>query len=121
MKKVFDALDDVKDGELEKEEVIEGFDKIFNIRLGETEMSRIVRQTDINGDGRIQFTEFMASGCDKDLLFTHANLRKAFTYFDMDQDGYIDAVDLKDVLRQTSECTPLEECDFRGDLVKIFT
>jgi len=117
---VFEALDDVKDGELEKDEFIQQWGAVFNLKLGETEMNRMVKNVDISGDGKIQFTEFMAAASNKDLLLSESNLKKAFSYFDMDQDGVIDLMDVKEMLKLTPESTPLETSDYRSDLGKIF-
>jgi Ca2+-binding EF-hand superfamily protein len=93
---------------------------VFNLRLGETEMNRIVKAVDLGGDGKVQFTEFMAAASNKDLLLSDSNLRKAFSYFDMDQDGRIDLLDIKAALKLTPERTPLETSDYRNDLGKIY-
>lgn len=45
-------------------------------------MKKMVRNVDLSGDGNVQFTEFLAAACQKDLLLSEENLKKTFNYFD---------------------------------------
>lgn len=119
-RRVFDALDTHKDGELDADEFINEFSHKFNLRLGEADMNKMVKNADIGGDGKIQFSEFMAASSDKEKLLTEANLKKTFSYFDVGQDGKVDYFDVKDVLRLTPENTELEKSDFRVDFYRIY-
>ena len=70
LKRVFDALDVDKDGELEPKEFCEQFHLKFRMQLGVKDMKRMVEYMDLpgtktGGDGLIQFTEFLVAGCDK--------------------------------------------------------
>ena len=49
LKKVFDALDDEKDGELEPKEFVEQFDEKFNMKLSLKEMKRMINSMDSEG------------------------------------------------------------------------
>jgi len=56
-------------------------------------MEKIVKAIDDNGDLVTQFTEFQMAACNKSLLFSEANLKKAFDFLDFDKDkkiGYKD-------------------------------
>ena len=66
LKAVFDALDNVRDGELEPEEFIQEFKSKFGLTLPKKDMERMVRHVDLSGDGNVQFTEFLAAACLKD-------------------------------------------------------
>ncbi len=46
-------------------------------------MFRMLKYVDIGGDGKIQFSEFMAAASDKDKLLNESNLNKAFNFFDI--------------------------------------
>ena len=67
LKKIFDALDEEKDGELTAEEFCDQFKVKFNLELPIAEMKRIISCIDFadGGDGLIQFTEFLLAGCSK--------------------------------------------------------
>ena len=62
----------------------------------------------------------MAAACQKDILLSDENLRKAFNYFDFNRDGMIDLLDVKDCLLGTKVRTHLEKSDFREDLKHIY-
>ena len=54
LKKIFDALDDEKDGELEPDEFIGQFKEKFNLQLGIKDMHKMLRFMDVSGgDGLI--------------------------------------------------------------------
>ena len=57
MQKSFKALDKDGDGKLTREELIEGYTKMFNNRtLAEEEVDKIIQQVDHNMSGNIDFT-----------------------------------------------------------------
>ena len=89
----------------------------------EDEVLNLVIEYDINGDGTIDFEEFMEmmkkQSKDHD---NSAELREAFKIFDRDGNGYIDAEELKRVvtqygakLTQEEACELLREADQDGD------
>lgn len=52
---------------------------------------------DVDGDGEIDFTEFVSGAFDKRVLLTQENLDKAFKMFDVDGNGKITKDELKSV------------------------
>ena len=57
-------------------------------------MEQIMKQIDLDYDGKIQFTEFLIAGCNKRALFTAHNIEQWFTYIEMDGDKEITREDL---------------------------
>ena len=57
----------------------------------------MLKAVDVNGDGKIDYTEFIAAAFQKDLLLSSQNLRAAFQIFDKDGDGSISREELKQV------------------------
>ena len=100
LRKIFDALDDEKDGELTAEEFCDQFKFKFNLELPVAEMKRIISCIDFadGGDGLIQFTEFLLAGCSKKNLLVQENIIKEFHYLDMDHDGQIGLEDMRKFL-----------------------
>ena len=47
----------------------------------------MLQAADINGDGRIDYTEFIAAAYQKDLLLSNKNLEGAFRMLDANSDG----------------------------------
>ena len=57
LKKIFISFDTNGDGQLDKEELIDGYEKVFNDRkLAEDEVDRIIEEIDIDGNGVIDYT-----------------------------------------------------------------
>ena len=52
---------------------------------------------DTNGDGKIDYTEFIAAAYQKDLLLSSKNLRSAFNMLDANGDGSLSKEELKQV------------------------
>ena len=57
----------------------------------------MLKAADVNGDGRIDYTEFIAAAFQKDLLLSTENLRAAFNMIDVNGDGTISKDELKQV------------------------
>ena len=47
----------------------------------------LMKSADLNGDGRIDYAEFIAAAYEKSLLLSQQNLRAAFNMMDVDGDG----------------------------------
>ena len=104
LRKIFDALDDEKDGELTANEFCDQFKAKFSLELPYKEMRKIIRCIDFadGGDGLIQFTEFVLAGCSKKNLLSSQNVEKEFQFVDMDQDGEISVHDVQKFLQSFS-------------------
>lgn len=95
--KLFDKLDKNKDGyitikELQEAEGSSGID-----------LKSILMSIDMDKNGAINYSEFIAATMN-DLITKDANkLEAAFKFFDKDNNGNIDAVDIKKILEADSE------------------
>ena len=95
---MFLKLDANNDGFLTHDELEAGMAEIAQIfQLDVPDVRSMLRSADINGDGRIDYTEFMAAAYQKDLLLSTENLQNAFKLFDEDGDGYISKEEIKKV------------------------
>eukprot|EP00091_Calanus_sinicus_P017097 TRINITY_DN36897_c0_g1_i1.p1 TRINITY_DN36897_c0_g1~~TRINITY_DN36897_c0_g1_i1.p1 ORF type:complete len:111 (-),score=54.26 TRINITY_DN36897_c0_g1_i1:31-363(-) len=78
----------------------------------EGELLALVMEVDINGDGTIDFDEFLgmmkqkAQESDED-----SDLREAFQIFDRDRNGYIDRNELKKVVSMLGTMLTKEEVE----------
>ena len=65
LRRLFDAIDIEKDGEIEMNEFIKVMKQKFEIEVVEEDFERVLKEVDLNFDGKIQFTEFLMAGCNK--------------------------------------------------------
>ncbi len=80
--KTFDAMDINKDGRLSRQEILAGYTVVYGADLAEVETQRIMEVADIDGNGTIDYTEFINATLDKNKVMTHERLRMAFDFFD---------------------------------------
>lgn len=108
MKRVFDTYDENGDGFICKTE-LENFMKKLDINVSEDELSIMIESADRNEDGYVDFEEFIElhkSFADRDVLpesdvelVEEAELLEAFQVFDINEDGFISAMELQTVIR----------------------
>ena len=86
----------------------------------EEELKQLIREVDLNGDGTIDFKEFLClmvkKMYDSDI---DQELQDAFKFFDGDKDGYITSLELRNAMNNLGdEYTPeeAEEMIKEGDL-----
>lgn len=61
-------------------------------------VDEIFEKVDINNDGAIEYTEFLAASIDKESLLSEEKLLAAFKNFDKDGSGTISALEIKEIL-----------------------
>lgn len=79
----------------------------------EDEILNLVIEYDVNGDGTIDFDEFleMMSKHTRETVDQTAEMREAFKIFDRDGNGYIDFKELKQVVTRMGEALTAAEAD----------
>ena len=98
MQKVFNLLDQNKDGKLNYEEVLEGYSKYYKKDNADKEVRRFFDLVDADHSNEIDFSEFVTAAANRKALLTEDNLKQAFDYFDKDKNGSIDMDEIKEVL-----------------------
>lgn len=98
LKEIFQELDDNGDGFISFDELQKGLGKREN---GEALMS-ILRAADTDGNGTINYTEFLAATMEQQTFMKEAYLRQAFNMFDSDGSGAIDAAEVGKILQGDS-------------------
>jgi calcium-dependent protein kinase len=91
-KEVFSSID--KDGD--------GLPSIEELRLAvhniEIEVSTIIKEGDFNGNGFINYNEFLIAKVDKQAASNKVQLKQVFQSFDINGDGKIDLNELQSIL-----------------------
>jgi calcium-dependent protein kinase len=90
-------LDKNSDGKLTRAELIEGYSKLYG-DMAEEEVDKILKVADLDGNGEIEYSEWVVATMDKTNLLTDEKMKTAFNLFDKDGGGTISANELKEVL-----------------------
>ena len=120
---IFKQFDQDHDGILTLDEIREGFKEFLGEQmLFEGELTKIMQQIDLNRNGLIEYSEFVAAASNFYQLMTEKHLKQAFDLFDMDANGQITPRELKHILGNKNKEIPdedweklVEEFDSNGD------
>lgn len=96
--KVFKAFDKNGDGKLSKQEIMDGYDVHFGKSMNQEEVDKMFEQVDIDGNGYIDYSEFVVASMNEKSLLTTDKLQAAFKMFDKDGSGTISTDEIKTVL-----------------------
>lgn len=83
------------------------------------------KQVDANGKGKLDYGEFVAVSLHLQRMANDEHLRKAFSYFDKDRNGYIEPDELREALMEdgADDCTDVANDIFQEvdtDKVRYF-
>ena len=98
LRQVFIAFDADGDGKLAKEELIQGLTIVLSREESEKEVNRLIEIIDVDGNGFIEYEEFLRAGLDKSKILIEKNLETAFKLYDINNRGKINAKELGNVL-----------------------
>lgn len=68
-------MDKNGDGHLSKEEILEGYEEHFGIPINEEEVDKMFKNIDIDGNGAIDYTEFVMATMNEKNLVTNEKLQ----------------------------------------------
>ncbi|CAN0879704.1 Calcium-dependent protein kinase 13 [Linum grandiflorum] len=105
IKEMFKKMDSDNDGIISIEELKAGLRK--QSKLAESEVQMLIEAVDTNGKGTLDYSEFIAVSLHLQRMANDEHLRKAFSYFDKDGNGYIEPEELRDALMEdgADDCT----------------
>ncbi|KAK6588446.1 calcium-dependent kinase [Cryptosporidium xiaoi] len=96
--KLFTNLDINGDGVLTISEIRNALHQIYNSSQLGNDIDNLLMELDTDGNGRIDYTEFIAASIDHKLYEQESLCRAAFKVFDLDMDGKISPQELGRVL-----------------------
>ncbi|PKA50602.1 Calcium-dependent protein kinase 13 [Apostasia shenzhenica] len=99
MKEKFKMMDTDNDGIVSYEELKNGLAQ-FGTLLVESEVQMLIEAVDTNGKGKLDYGEFVAISLHLQKMANDEHLRRAFSYFDKDGNGYIEAEELREALAE---------------------
>jgi calcium-dependent protein kinase len=120
LKEEFDRIDENKDGEISKDELIKCLETIYPNGEAKIKANEIFNEIDFNHDGTINFSEYLTLTMEKERLINEDMLKKTFKLFDIDGNGYITIDELKETMplelsNNSSWLELVKEVDQDGD------
>ena len=97
LKKIFYKIDLNIEGKLSKEELKYAF-KEAGVEMESEQLNKVIQSIDFDGNGFIEYEEFIRVALPKERLFTEKNLKIAFDMFDLDKNGTISLNEFKEIL-----------------------
>ena len=99
LKKIFEAFDKGKDGQISIDELQQGLTQLKTTHFKPEEIFDLFKTIDADKNGRIDYTEFLAATLQKHTYLKKEILYEAFTVFDKDNSGHITKQELMEVLK----------------------
>ncbi|KAL8541381.1 hypothetical protein ACS0TY_002585 [Phlomoides rotata] len=109
LKEVFNKFDSNKDGKISPDEYKAILKALGKGNLLRKEVQKIFEVADLDGDGFIDFNEFVEMQ-KRDGGVKTMDLHRAFQAFDKDNDGKITVEEVYDLLRRLGERCTLQDC-----------
>ena len=74
LEKMFQQLDKNGDGNLSKQEILEGYEEVFGIPINAEDVNKMFKEIDIDGNGTIDYTEFVMATMNEKTFMTNEKL-----------------------------------------------
>ena len=122
LRDAFSAMDNNADGLLSKQELLEAYCGIMSREEATYVAEKVMWCVDLNGDGFLDYSEFMLAAKNHKNLMTSTNLRAIFSQFDSNSNGKISFSEFQSALNshklKTDDqmwATIMREVDSDGD------
>ncbi|CAK7351201.1 unnamed protein product [Dovyalis caffra] len=99
LKAMFTNMDTDKSGTITYEELKTGLARLGS-KLSEAEVKQLMEAADVDGNGTIDYIEFISATMHRYKLERDEHLFKAFQYFDKDSSGYITRDELESAMKE---------------------
>ncbi|KAH6768013.1 calmodulin-domain protein kinase 9 [Perilla frutescens var. frutescens] len=99
LKAMFTNMDTDKSGTITYEELKAGLARLGS-KLTEAEVRQLMDAADVDGNGTIDYIEFITATMHRHRLEREENLYKAFQYFDKDNSGFITRDELETAMQE---------------------
>ncbi|XP_051118710.1 calcium-dependent protein kinase 8-like [Andrographis paniculata] len=107
IKEAFDMMDSQKRGKLNLEELKMGLQKLGH-QIPEADVNVLMEAADVDGDGTLNYGEFLALSVHLRKLANDEHLHKAFAFFDKNGSGFIEIEELRNALNDEEEANSEE-------------
>ncbi|XP_073014284.1 calcium-dependent protein kinase 1-like [Typha latifolia] len=99
LKEMFKSIDTDNSGTITLEELRAGLPKL-GTKISESELRQLMDAADVDGNGSIDYLEFISATMHMNRLEKEDHIFKAFEYFDKDNSGYITKEELEQALKK---------------------
>ena len=99
LKKVFEAFDKQKDGQITYDELKQGLIQLKSRNIKENDIIALFKSIDVDQNGKIDYTEFLAATIQKVNYYRNERLWEAFCMYDKDNNGHITKEELIKALK----------------------
>ncbi|KAL6563759.1 Calcium-dependent protein kinase 8 [Orobanche gracilis] len=104
IKEAFDMMDTGKKGKINFEEFKIGLHKLGH-QIADTDIQILMEAADVDGDGTLNYAEFLAVSVHLRKMANDEHLHKAFAFFDRNGSGYIEIEELRDALSDEGDAS----------------
>ena len=121
LRSIFLKFDSNGDGHLTKDELMHGLMEMMEKEEAKKEVNRLMEIIDTDGNGFIEYEEFLRASMDKDKLLSKKNLQIVFDFLDKNKNGKISYDEIKDILDKENKSEDdiwkalVNEVDLDGD------
>jgi Ca2+-binding EF-hand superfamily protein len=98
IKEAFEMMDSKKTGKINLEELKFGLHKLGQQQIPDTDLQILMEAADVDGDGTLNYGEFVAVSVHLKKMANDEHLHKAFSFFDQNQSDYIEIEELREAL-----------------------
>ncbi|CAN6440341.1 unnamed protein product [Victoria cruziana] len=98
---MFRLMDTDNNGKITFEELKAGLQKVGS-QLAEPEMQMLMEAADVDGNGTLDYGEFVTVTVHLQKMENDEHFRRAFLFFDKDESGYIEMDELREALMDES-------------------
>lgn len=113
---IFKAFDTNGDGMLSKEEIKNGYEKIFGQNMNDEQVDDIFKAVDIDNSGYIDYSEFVVATMNEKNLFSEKKIKAAFKMFDTDNSGNISKDEVKEALQKVGNLSEQQLDEVMGQV-----
>ncbi|CAD8111488.1 unnamed protein product [Paramecium sonneborni] len=93
---IFQEFDTNRDGKISTQELIQGYKKYqTSTKLEDQDIEKLVKRIDSNGNGYLDYTEFLLACQDKKKLLTVEKLKLVFAQLDVDKDNALSMIEMR--------------------------
>lgn len=90
-------MDTDNDGNLTLDEILEAEKQVSGLKLG-NKWKDILYQCDLDGNGKIDFQEFLTAAINHQKILTKENIKYVFETFDTNNDGTIEISEFRSAM-----------------------